>query len=180
MVTTYSAEGRHRSALCVTTACSTSSVPTASEPVIISPLAGHPKGEAAPMDGMAAFVSGQGQRERFDVPALGVSLETYGTLGHQIATTMAPSPALVVASATTATPTPGDGRVVHYSGVTLSIPNTWPNVFLRALPTSWQRTTSGACDLFLAPGLYLGDPQASAAQQPRTTTRPPSGSARTP
>ena len=125
------------------------------------------------MDGMAAFVSGQGQQERFDAPALGVSLETYGALGHQIATTMAPSPALVGASATTATRTPGDWRVVHCSGVTLFIPNTWPNVFLRALPTSGQRTTSGACDLFPAPGLYLGDPQVSAAQQPRTTTARP-------
>ncbi|MHB1928326.1 MAG: hypothetical protein ACYDEN_08210 [Acidimicrobiales bacterium] len=156
--------------VCLTNLCESSHTPSAGDPVIVTSLRTAPTGTIRVIAGLTVDVSGHGQYGRYQVPALGVQLATYGALGRRIAATMAPSPALVVASATSAPAVPTTWRTVHYGEVTVSVPPTWPVVHLSGLPAQPHDATVGplkkqdrqfACELFFHPVLDLGDPPGS-------------------
>lgn len=159
--------------VCVTHACYSQPEPDASYPVVIVPLAGTPRGTPRVIDGLQVRVSGGPQRRVFDVPALGVRLATFGPLGRRIAATMAPSPAVVVASATAAPSVPADWRRVDYHGVSLSVPPTWPVVHLRHLPAAPGQLAGNACALFVHPQLDLGNPPGHCGPARGSSTPPP-------
>lgn len=128
-------------------------------PVVVARLHGRPTGTLRTIDGLRVLVSGTGPRRVFAVPALGVRLETFGALGRRIAAMLAPSPAMVVASNTTAPTVPAAWRTVRYDGIAVSIPPNWPVVHLRHFPA--QAPSDGAnrsCNLFDHAQLDLGDP----------------------
>ncbi len=134
--------------------------PTAMDPVFVTQLRGKPTGRVRTIHGLEVYVSGNGQRRAFAVPALGVELETYGALGQRIATTLVPSPLMVVASATATPAVPPGWRTVHTGDLTLSVPPGWPVVHLRHLP-QLPASSPGLCNLFPRAELYLGAPSGS-------------------
>jgi len=149
---------RSSTEVCLPNLCYSRTRPDATHPVLIGALTGRPAGSPRVIDGLRVLVSGAPSREVFEVPALGVRLATFGPLGRRIAATMAPSPAVVVASATTAPAVPADWRRVGYRGISLSVPSTWPVVHLRHLPDAPGNLSSNGCALFFHAQLDLGDP----------------------
>jgi len=135
--------------------------PRADIPVVVSRLEGRPVGTPRIIDGLRVLISGTGERRTFFVPALGVQIETFGPLGRRIAETLAPSPALVVASEVTAPSVPASWHTVGYGAITISVPPSWPVVRLRHLPLEPGTTVPPSlqyCDLFTRAELDLGDP----------------------
>lgn len=133
--------------------------PRAAIPVVVARLHGRPSGTPRTIDGLRVLVSGTGQRQVFSVPALGVRIETFGTLGRRIAATLAPSPAMVAASTASAPTVPASWRTVRYGDITVSVPQNWPVVRLTRFPA--QTASDGAnrsCSLFDRAQLDLGDP----------------------
>lgn len=128
--------------------------PRAAIPVVVARLHGRPGGSPRTIDGLRVFVSGSGQHRSYAVPALGVRIETFGALGRRIAATLAPSPAMVVASNTTAPTVPTTWRTVHYGAVTLSVPPSWPVDHLTQFPNQ----AGSGCSLFYPAQLDLGNP----------------------
>ena len=73
----------------------------------------------------------------YDVPKLGVSIATRGTMGSRILGTLAPS-ARNVTLAFADEPAPNDWRAVDAGGVSLSVPRSWPVITPTGIECDWQ------------------------------------------
>ena len=162
--------------VCLTRICYSTATPSAAYPVVVVPVTGRSRGTPRVIDGLRVLVSGSARRRAFEVPTLGVRLETFGTLGQRIAATMVPSPALVVASATSAPAVAAGWRSVHYDGVSVSVPTTWPVVHLRRLPVQPPapgQPHSTACELFVHAQLDVGNPPGRCGPGQASSSPPP-------